>query len=188
MNKAERLPRGGAQAVAGLQRVSALVLAFLCLLICLTFSSCKEKTDNHREEAENTPVQQEGESQGDAAMENILYIKIGERVLTATLEENSSAKALREILPVTIEMRDYSNFEKVGPLGHTLPRNDERITTSAGDLILYQGDQFVIYYGKNTWSLTRLGKIRDVGATELLEILGEGNVTVTLLASNPSEV
>ncbi len=62
--------------------------------------------------------------------------------MTATLADNSSAGALKDLLkkgPVTINMSDYGNFEKVGPLGTTLPRNDEQITTSAGDIILYQG-------------------------------------------------
>lgn len=63
-------------------------------------------------------------------------------------------------------MHDYSNFEKVGPLGATLPTNDEQITTQAGDLILYQGSSFVIYYDTNSFSLTRLGKIDNVSQEE----------------------
>jgi hypothetical protein len=58
--------------------------------------------------------------------------------------------------------------------------NDERITTEPGDLILYQGNAFVIYYAPDTWSFTRLGKINNVTRQELINILGEGNVTVTL--------
>jgi len=115
-----------------------------------------------------------------------MKITVGSRVLIATLVQNSSAQALREWLeagPVTVNMRDYGNMEKVGALGRNLPRNDERITTEPGDLILYQGNQFVIYYAPNTWSLTRLGKINGVTRQELLEVLGEGNVTVILEAA-----
>lgn len=71
-------------------------------------------------------------------------------------------------------------MEKVGQLGVSLPRNDEYITTSPGDLILYQGNQFVIYYDTNRWSLTRLGRILDVTQQELKQALGTGSVTVTL--------
>lgn len=71
-------------------------------------------------------------------------------------------------------------MEKVGSLGQDLPVNDEQITTEAGDLILYQGNSFVIYYAPNTWNFTRLGKINGVSAEELQDILGEGDVTVTL--------
>lgn len=114
---------------------------------------------------------------------NQLKIKIGNRTLTATLAENSSVDALKEMLAngdIIIEMSDYANFEKVGSLGVSLPRNDEQITTEPGDLILYQGNSFVIYYDTNSWSFTRLGKINDITQAELKEILGDGNVTVTL--------
>ena len=77
-------------------------------------------------------------------------------------------------------MHDYGNFEKVGPLGQSLPTNNEQIHTQAGDLILYQGDQFVIYYDTNTWNFTRLGRINHVSAQELREVLGDGDVSVTL--------
>lgn len=116
-------------------------------------------------------------------MDNQIKIKIGDKILTATLAENSSAEALKEILSkedITINMNDYGNFEKVGTLGINLPRNDEQITTQAGDLILYQGDSFVIYYDTNSWNFTRLGKINNITQAELKQILGEGNVTVTL--------
>ncbi len=113
----------------------------------------------------------------------MMDIKIGDHVLTATLVENTSVTALKEALskgPITINMRDYGSMEKVGSLGLDLPRNDEQITTQAGDLILYQGNAFVIYYAPNSWNFTRLGKINHVTAEELREILGDGNVTITL--------
>ncbi len=117
------------------------------------------------------------------AERNTLYIQVGETTLTAALVENSSTAALKELLaegPLTIDMSDYGNFEKVGSLGTSLPRNDEQITTEPGDLILYQGNSFVIYYDTNSWNFTRLGKINDVSQDELKEILGSGNVTITL--------
>ena len=104
----------------------------------------------------------------------------GKSELTATLVDNSSATAFYELLkkaPVTIKMRDYGNFEKVGPLGTTLPRNDTQITTSAGDIILYQGNQITIYYDTNNWNFTRLGKVDGVTQAELKKILGKGDVT-----------
>lgn len=115
--------------------------------------------------------------------DQILYITIGDRTLTAALEDNSSAAALIELLKdgdITINMSDYGNFEKVGDIGTSLPRNDEQITTEPGDLILYQGSSFVIYYDTNTWSFTRLGKINDITQSELKEILGSDDVQVTL--------
>lgn len=117
---------------------------------------------------------------------NAMNIQIGDTTLTATLVKNSSVDALKKALskgPITINMRDYGSMEKVGSLGMDLPRNDEQITTEAGDIILYQGNAFVIYYAPNSWSFTRLGRINNVSAKELKEILGDGNVTITLFLS-----
>jgi hypothetical protein len=114
---------------------------------------------------------------------NLMNIQIDNTVFSATLAENSSAAALKELLakgPITINMRDYGSMEKVGPLGADLPRNDQQITTEAGDIILYQGNAFVIYYAPNSWNFTRLGKIENVTSEKLKEILGDGNVTITL--------
>lgn len=113
----------------------------------------------------------------------MMNIQVGDQVLTATLTENSSADALKAALakgPITIDMHDYANMEKVGPLGMNLPRNDEPTNAEAGDIILYQGNAFVIYYAPNSWNFTRLGKVDDLSAAELKEILGAGNVTITL--------
>jgi len=117
----------------------------------------------------------------DAEMQ--LQIKIGDDVLTASLAENTSAQALADLLKdgsLTLELHDYGSFEKVGTLPETLPRNDEQIQTDFGDLILYQGNQFSIYYDKNAWSLTKLGHIENVTQEQLKSMLGDGNVTVEL--------
>ncbi len=114
---------------------------------------------------------------------NSMNLQIGNKTLTATLADNSSVDALVEALkeaPITIDMSDYGNMEKVGSFGQSFPRNDEQITTEAGDLILYQGSAFVIYYAPNSWDFTRLGKIDNITASELKAILGDGDVTVTL--------
>ncbi len=114
--------------------------------------------------------------------ENVMKITVGDTIFTATLADNSSAEALKEMLmeePLTIDMSDYGNMEKVGSIGKSLPENNEQITTEAGDIILYQGNSLVIYYDTNTWNFTRLGKINDVTQAELKEALGDGDVIVT---------
>ena len=111
-----------------------------------------------------------------------LNLEINGHLLTATLADNSSAKAFAELIksePLTIIMNDYANFEKVGKLPKNLPRNDEQIRTEAGDIILYQGNQVTIYYDENTWNFTRLGKIENITQAELKEILGTDSVSVT---------
>jgi len=104
----------------------------------------------------------------------------GNHNLTATLADNSSATAFYQLLekgPLTVDMHDYGNFEKVGSLGTKLPRNDTQITTQAGDIILYQGNQITIYYDTNSWNAPLLEKVDGVPQAELEKILGKGDVT-----------
>lgn len=116
---------------------------------------------------------------------NTIKLTINGRSFSATLTENSSTDSLKKHLArgnLNIQMSDYGNMEKVGSLGFSLPRNDKQITTGPGDLILYQGNSFVIYYDTNSWNFTRLGKVDGISTREqMLELLGgAGDVTVTL--------
>lgn len=112
-----------------------------------------------------------------------IYIKVGESILIAVLEENESAKALKELLAdgqLTISASNYGGFEKVCSLGTKLPRNDSQTTTNAGDICLYNGNQIVIFYGSNSWMYTRLGKVSDVDRAELEEVLSGEETEITL--------
>ena len=108
-----------------------------------------------------------------------LKIHVNDTAFTATLEENSSAKAFAEFLAqgdLTLDMHDYGSFEKVADLPRSFPRNDKQIDTDAGDIILYQGNSITIYYDKNSWNFTRLARIDNVNKKRLQQILGKGNV------------
>ena len=95
-------------------------------------------------------------------------------------EDNESVEALRKLCPLTIEMSMYGGFEQVGSIGKSLPRNDEQTTTDFGDIVLYSGDQMVIFYGSNSWAYTRLGHI--LTDKEIMEeALGRGDVTIELV-------
>jgi hypothetical protein len=111
-----------------------------------------------------------------------LKIHVNDTTFTATLEENSSAKAFTEFLAqgdMTLDMHDYGSFEKVADLPRSFPRNDTQIDTDAGDIILYQGNSITIYYDKNSWNFTRLARIDNVNKKRLQQILGKGNVKAT---------
>ena len=111
-----------------------------------------------------------------------LKIHVNDTTFTATLEENTSAKAFAEFLAqgdMTLDMHDYGSFEKVADLPRSFPRNDKQIDTDAGDIILYQGNSITIYYDKNSWNFTRLARIDNVNKKRLQQILGKGNVKAT---------
>ena len=118
-------------------------------------------------------------------MSSQIKISVSGKTLTIDIENNDATKALVAALceaSITYEANDYGGFEKVGPLGRTLPTSDTQITTQAGDVILYSGNQIVLFYGSNTWSYTRLGKMQYESLDELKSFLkaGEGKISVTL--------
>ena len=115
--------------------------------------------------------------------EMTLQMTIGDTAVNVKWEKNESAEALKALCkdgPLTIQMSMYGGFEQVGRIGQSLPRADVQTTTQAGDIVLYSGNQLVVFYGSNSWAYTRLGRITDKSAKETAELLGNGNVTVTL--------
>lgn len=156
----------------------------LLTVLCLAFSACGSNDDEDVTPIEPQNIIQNVEQQTNTEIPmDKLLITINDKTLTADFADNSSAKALADVLAkssITYQANDYGNFEKVGDLGQSFPKNDENITTEPGDIILYQGHNLCIYYDQNTWSFTRIAKIKGVSKDELKEFLGEGEITVTL--------
>ena len=118
-----------------------------------------------------------------ASSQTKIVLKVGGNTMTATLTDNEATRELTKLLEhgdLTIRMSDYGGFEKVGALPQSLPTSNTQITTVPGDIMLYQGNQMVIFYGSNSWSYTRLGKIDEATASNLRQFLGNGDITLTL--------
>ena len=118
-----------------------------------------------------------------------LYITIDGKTLSVELVDNAATQTLVAALQegdITYEAHDYGGFEKVGALGRSLPTSDTQTTTQAGDVILYSGNQIVLFYGSNSWSYTRLGRMEYSSQAELESFLkaGQGNVMVKLSLSS----
>ena len=114
---------------------------------------------------------------------NAMNMTIGDTPVSVAWENNASVEALRALCaqgPLTIDLHMYGGFEQVGDIGSSLPRDDTQTTTQAGDIVLYSGDQMVVFYGSNSWAYTRLGHITDQDADGMRTLLGNGDVTVTL--------
>ena len=112
-----------------------------------------------------------------------LKMKIDGQELTVIWEDNESVDALLALAsesPITVEMSMYGGFEQVGSLGTSLPRNDVQTTTQVGDIVLYSGNQIVVFYGSNSWAYTRLGRIDGLSSSELTDLLGNGAVELIL--------
>ncbi len=122
-------------------------------------------------------IQEEPSSAGD------LQMLINGTAVAVAWEDNAAVDTLKELCngqTLTIDMSMYGGFEQVGSIGTQLPRDDVQTTTEAGDIMLYAGDQMVVFYGSNSWAYTRLGRIIDKSQAQLSELLSGGNVTITL--------
>ena len=110
-----------------------------------------------------------------------MILKIHETEVPVTWESNDSVEELKGLLPLTIQMSMYGGFEQVGPIGQSIAWDDQQTTTRAGDIVLYSGNQIVVFYGSNSWAYTKLGHV-DLTEQELAELLGNGDVTITISA------
>ena len=163
-----------------MKKVIGLLCVFLLSTVIIT--GCSKTDNNTTNNMKENDVTNNNESSGELKVSEII-IEVNGKKLTVSLEDNSSTIALVEKLneqDIIVEAHDYGNFEKVGELGFSLPRNDTQITTKAGDLILYQGNQLSLYYDVNSWNFTKLGEIKNTSTKELKELLGSGDVKLTL--------
>ena len=178
-----------------MNKIFAVLLIAVC---CILFSAC----NSERSETETTAVtatqpitntiteaqKQETQTQSIEQTEYIeetaaLQMTIDDTPVSVDWQDNESVQALKEFCsnqPLMIQMSRYGGFEQVGSIGTDLPQNDVSTTTSSGDIVLYSGNQMVVFYGSNTWAYTRLGHITDKTQAELTELLSNGNVTITL--------
>ena len=172
-----------------MKKIFAYIVAILLLSACssdaASVASPSQSTidDPHSSSSKITPVNSSSSESSKDPVPMKLKIHVNDTTFTATLANNSSAEAFAEYLSqgdLTLDMHDYGSFEKVADLPKSFPRNDTQIDTDAGDIILYQGKSITIYYDKNSWNFTRLGKIDNVDKVRLKQILGKGSVKATL--------
>ena len=145
----------------------------------ITTETNSAKTENSTE----TSIQEQVKEEIKEENIDMIKIKVNSNVLEVKLEDNEATKSLVERLKngdISVNANEYGGFEKVGNLGFSLPRNDKNITTSAGDIVLYQGNQISLFYNSNSWSYTKLGRVQNVSGAELKNILGSGDVTLIL--------
>ena len=137
----------------------------------------------HTEETDNQAVESDTSSDDTGIGEKTMIMKISDTRVNVDWEDNQAVEALRNMAEdgdVTIQMSMYGGFEQVGSIGQSLPRDDKQTTTSSGDVVLYSGNQMVVFYGSNSWSYTRLGHISDKDEAGMAELLSNGDVTITI--------
>ena len=168
--------------------LSALAGVCLALLLCACGAVPAQES-----EATHTPTavaEEPKEAEEPTATEDtteeeetqMLQMRIGETTVSVDWEENESVEALKALCreePLTISLSMYGGFEQVGPIGTSLPRSDLQTTTEAGDIVLYSGNQIVVFYGSNSWAYTPLGHI-NLSPGEMAGLLSGGDVVLTV--------
>ena len=148
--------------------------------IMLIFSGCFANQPTNADvtgEKQQTEIQSERVAGNQEARR--MKLAIGETEVPVTWENNASVADLQKNLPLTIQMSQYGGFEQVGSIGRSIVRDDQEITTHYGDIVLYAGNQIVIFYGSNSWAYTRLGHI-NLSQQEMTELLSKHDVSITI--------
>ena len=175
-----------------------ILLSLMMLMLSIVLSACANSPDDNMSVNEENKVEEniveentieekvtdsEGVVGGETKVneEQNMVMKIGDTSVDVTWEDNDSIKELNKLAEsgLSISMSMYGGFEQVGSIGQSISRNDVQMTTQSGDIVLYSGNQLVVFYGSNSWSYTKLGKI-NLSQKELEELLGNGDVTITL--------
>tara|TARA_R110000796_G_scaffold13818_3_gene44548 strand:+ start:48338 stop:48787 length:450 start_codon:yes stop_codon:yes gene_type:complete len=145
-------------------------MRLLILVICIYAGNYPLTNGN------NLPVK-------DSAMStftNVITIEIGSQSYKATLYNNPTVEAFKELLPLSINMVELNQNEKYYDLPKSLPTNASKPTTiENGDLMLYGSKTLVLFYKTfpTSYSYAKIGKVENPAG--LAKTLGEGNVKVT---------
>ncbi len=161
-------------------KTKMIFLAF-CMTIMFCMSACAGTTKNTSDD--QGAVNEISASENEVIGDDTMVMKIDDTQVSVDWENNKAVEALRDMAKdgdVTIQMSMYGGFEQVGSIGQNLPQEDVKMTTSAGDIVLYVGNQMVVFYGSNSWDYTKLGHISDRDEAEMAELLSNGDVTITI--------
>ena len=150
----------------------------IAIMLCLAFVCCAGGCE--KETAQSTASSTETEVQEEEAVTMKLYINDTE--VPVVWENNAAVEALAADAgkgDIVVKMSMYGGNEQFGPLGKSYPASNRQVTTSNGDIVLFNNDQIVVFYGSNTWSYTRLGKMA-LPEDEVTELLSNGDITLRL--------
>ena len=161
-------------------------LIILLTVICLLTGCARKEKEEKPSIPDVSPESEEVVEPSDTEeeeKEKMLKLYIDDQEIAVIWENNETVKSLCELAgkgTITINTSMYGGFEQVGPLGQSLPRSDVQTETGPGDIVLYSGNQIVVFFGSNSWSYTRLGHIENMSAQELTQLLNKSNVNIKI--------
>ena len=166
-------------------------MILLCVLLIFSLSGCGQKG----QEATQTKTSDEKIAETSEIRETLAETENSEtdedtemKLYFSDIEIPISwenCKAVRELEEevangdIIVSMSMYGGWEQVGSLGRSYSRTDHQMTAESGDVVLYNGNQIVVFYGSNAWSYTKLGRM-ELSQNELEELLSNGDITLTI--------
>ncbi|WP_240328872.1 cyclophilin-like fold protein [Granulicatella sp. zg-84] len=111
-----------------------------------------------------------------------MKLYINDTLVPVIWEDNASTRSLMEDVSegdMVISMSRYGGNEQVGSLRKQYRSNDKQMTTHNGDIVLYNSNNLVVFYGSNSWAYTKLGKI-DLPEQEVTDLLSNEDVIITI--------
>ena len=159
-----------------------LLAVVLCLNGCAgrpdlptkPLTSATEDTPQATESEKSTKMTTEETTMPEIdATEPMLFLTIDGTAVDVQWENNAAVAELYALAQnaITVNTSAYGGFEQVGSLPQSFSRSDAQMTTQPGDIVLYSGNQFVIFFGSHSWSYTQLGHIEGLSTDELTALL-----------------
>ena len=151
------------------------------MLFMFSFTACGEETPypelaNGEQENTNDSIT----NQEDENMETYqIRIRVANRELTATLQDNATTRAFMDMLPITLPMLDLYGREMCYRFPDALPTDDVNTCGyEVGEIVYYPPmHSFVILYKQNgeRFSMQKLGKIN--GDVSVFNGIGDMDVS-----------
>ncbi|TQQ84764.1 hypothetical protein EXD82_05010 [Peptacetobacter hominis] len=154
--------------------MKSIIISSILILFMILFSGCKNLEDNSDIEKTNSKIISDGGKEMDY-IDNLHMLIDGKKV-DILWENNKTVKEIAMYAKskrIKIKTSKYDNFEQVGKLPKTFNSDDKHMKASPGDIVLYSGNQLVLFFGNNSWSYTKLGKISGFSNKELTDLLDD---------------
>lgn len=136
------------------------------LLVISTLSSCGKDVDptsyDYQEPTKNDTISNDGS--------NIINVKIGDNMFTATLSNNAASSVFKSMLPITLNMNELNGNEKYVNLNGGLPMSNERVgMVKSGDIMLFGSNTLVLFYQTfaTSYSYTKIASIDNPSQLEV---------------------
>ena len=164
-----------------------MIKYILITLMALLLLSCSNRVEDNAalvptDYSEVVKFEANNENETKENNMDILKLYIDDVEVDVQWEDNESVKQISNLAkknPIIINSHQYGGFEQVGDIGQNIVSNDIQMTTEPGDIVLYADNNIVVFFGSNSWSYTKLGKINKE-KEEIKNLLNKERITLKI--------